>query len=106
MSIKGDLIAVGVAAAIVAAALWYAKKKLGDAGAAAQEILQDAWTASTDAAVAAGDAVIAKPAIAIGDVMGVPRTNETECQRAMREGRTWDSSFACDAGTFIKYLWN
>lgn len=36
-----------------------------------------------------------------GELVGIPRTNETECQKALREGRTWDASFACDAGTFI-----
>ncbi|TBO31326.1 hypothetical protein EYS42_08760 [Aquabacterium lacunae] len=46
---------------------------------------------------AAGDAVQT-----VGAAVGVPRTNETECQRALREGRTWDASFACDAGTFLK----
>lgn len=30
-----------------------------------------------------------------------PRTNETECDRALREGRTWDASFACPAARFI-----
>ena len=42
--------------------------------------------------------------IGIGDAIGVPRTNETECEKAMREGRTWDASFACPASTFLKYL--
>lgn len=37
----------------------------------------------------------------VGDAVGVPRTNETECERALREGRTWDASFACPAGKFI-----
>ncbi|MBV6324359.1 hypothetical protein [Duganella violaceipulchra] len=36
-----------------------------------------------------------------GDLLGIPRTNETECEKALREGRTWDASFACPAGTFI-----
>lgn len=44
--------------------------------------------------------------IGVGDVLGVPRTDETECERAMREGRTLDASFACPAGTWLKYVWN
>ena len=48
---------------------------------------------------AATDAVLS-----VGDAVGIPRTNETECQRAIREGRTWDASFACPAGTFLKSL--
>jgi hypothetical protein len=54
---------------------------------------------------AAGDAT-AGVAIGIGDVIGVPRTNESECEKAMREGRTWDASFACPAKTFIDYTIN
>lgn len=42
--------------------------------------------------------------LGVGDSMGVPRTNMTECERAMAEGRTWDASFACPAPVFLKYL--
>lgn len=44
--------------------------------------------------------------VGVGDVVGVPRTNETECDCAKREGRTWDASFACPAGDFLKYVFN
>jgi hypothetical protein len=37
----------------------------------------------------------------VGEAVGVPRTNESECDRALREGRTWDASFACPAGRFL-----
>jgi hypothetical protein len=37
----------------------------------------------------------------IGDSLGVPRTSESECDAALREGRLWDASFACPAGRFI-----
>jgi hypothetical protein len=65
--------------------------------------LADAVASGTGAIVgAAGDAA-AGVAIGIGDVIGVPRTNESECEAAMREGRTWDASFACPASTFVDY---
>jgi hypothetical protein len=48
------------------------------------------------------DGVIAGGAKGIGDIVGVPRTNKTACELALAEGRTWDASFACSAGTFIK----
>lgn len=54
------------------------------------------------AAVDAGVGVI----LGIGDKVGVPRTNEDECAKAIREGRTWDASFACPAGTWIKSLFS
>jgi fructose-specific phosphotransferase system IIC component len=37
----------------------------------------------------------------IGDSLGVPRTDQTECDRALAEGRLWDASFACPAGRFV-----
>lgn len=52
-----------------------------------------------------GDAV-GGVVVGVGDIIGIPRTNETECEKAMREGRTWDASFACPAGTWLKYLVN
>ena len=55
--------------------------------------------------VAVGGAIVDTSAgivLGIGDSVGIPRTNETECQRALREGRTWDASFSCPAATFIK----
>jgi hypothetical protein len=56
------------------------------------------FTSSTAQAIStsAGNAVQT-----VGETFGVPRTNETECQKALREGRTWDASFACPAGTFL-----
>ncbi|AVO42722.1 hypothetical protein [Simplicispira suum] len=56
---------------------------------------------------AAGSAVVdlgAGAVLGIGDAVGLPRTEMTECERAMAEGRTWDASFVCPAGTFLKYL--
>lgn len=52
------------------------------------------------AVVDAGAGVV----LGIGDGVGIPRTNMTECERAMAEGRTWDASFACPASTFLRYL--
>jgi hypothetical protein len=70
----------------------------------APQFASSAWqTASTaagsaiqTASTAAGNAIQS-----VGEVIGIPRTNETECQKALREGRTWDASFACPAGTWL-----
>lgn len=56
------------------------------------------------AAVGAVTGAATGAVLGIGDAVGVPRTSETGCQRAVREGRTWDASFACPAGTFIGSL--
>jgi hypothetical protein len=49
---------------------------------------------------AAGGAV-AGVALGVGDQIGLPRTDATECEKAMAEGRYWDASFVCPAGDFI-----
>lgn len=64
----------------------------------------DVGAAVGEAAVDFVDGAVGGVAVGIGDVIGVPRTNMTECERAIAEGRTWDASFACPAGTFLKYL--
>lgn len=103
MSAKNDLLVIaGVALALIAAA-YYAKKKLADAGAAVGEIMGDAWIAAATGATAAGN-IASLPVYAVGDAIGVPRTNMTECERAKAEGRTWDASFSCDAVDWLKYI--
>lgn len=52
------------------------------------------------------DGAVSEVVYGIGDAIGVPRTDETECQKAIREGRTWDASFACPAVDFLKYAWS
>ena len=58
---------------------------------------QDWGAAVGSGVVNAGAGVV----LGIGDAVGLPRTDMTECQRALAEGRRWDASFACPAGTFI-----
>jgi hypothetical protein len=57
-------------------------------------------------AVAAVDGVVSGAVIGAGEIIGVPATNETECDRAIREGRTWDASFSCPAGRFLGHIFS
>lgn len=85
--------AFGVGAAIVAAALIvYLVKRAGDGGAQAV----GAFAARVPIDVASGIV------LGVGDALGVPRTDESKCDRALREGRLWDASFACPALRFIR----
>jgi hypothetical protein len=67
---------------------------------------QGAGFAIGSAAVDLVDGVVSGTVLTVGDAVGVPRTDETECQRAKREGRTWDASFACPAGDFLSYVFS
>lgn len=62
--------------------------------------MPDAAAAAVRAIADAGAGV----AIGIGDALGVPRTDETECEKARREGRYLDASTACSAGTYLGYV--
>lgn len=60
--------------------------------------------AVTGAAVNAVGGAVEGTVKAIGENVGVPDTNKTQCQKDLAAGNTWASSFSCDAGTFIKSL--
>lgn len=79
-----------IAGAAVAALLAYKFKDLKGFG-----------TGIGGAAVDVVDGVISGAVVGIGQAVGVPQTNMTECQRAIAEGRTWDASFACPATDFL-----
>lgn len=94
---KTYLIAGGIAVAGIAFFYLYGKGDTPGGG-----FFQDVGEGAAEAAIDLVDGVVSGGAIAIGDKIGIPRTNMTECEKALAEGRTWDASFACPAGTFIK----
>ncbi len=81
--------------AVAATLLWVSLKGAKGAGAAL-----------VGTAVDLADGVFSEPVLIAGEVLGVPRTNLSECERAKLEGRTLDASFKCPAGDFLKYLFN
>jgi len=89
-----------IAGGLLVAAFVVFKKK--DLGAAAVDAAAGVGETVGQGAVAAAGGVV----LGIGDGIGVPRTNMTECERAKAEGRTWDASFACPAGDFLSYVFN
>jgi len=42
----------------------------------------------------------------ISDIIGLPNPSQTKCEQAKAKGNTWDASFYCSAGDFLKYLGN
>ncbi len=90
--ITGEPLALGalLVGAGLLVAVW-AKKKPGESFATA------AGTAAAGAVADAGAGVV----LGIGDVVGIPRTEQTQCERDLAAGSLWDASFSCPAGTFI-----
>lgn len=88
---------VWIAGAAVAGFALFAWRK-GGIGNAAQAI--------GEGAVSAAGGLFTGAVTGIGEGVGVPRTDESACAVALREGRWWDASFACPAGTFVKGAWS
>lgn len=59
-------------------------------------------TAAGGAAVEFADGLIGETIQSVGDVVGIPRTDETQCQKDVAAGRWWDASFSCPASDFLK----
>ena len=73
------------------------------------------WMA-TKAANAAGDVVknaagavdqaVATPVIAVGEMLGIPATNQDQCSIDLANGSLWDASFSCPAGRYLQAVRN
>lgn len=101
MDTKTVLVVGGVAAVAVAGLVM--KNKVEQAGGVTgffQDIAADGVSVVVDAVEGTATGVI----LGAGDVLGIPRTELNECELAIREGRTWDASFACPAGRFLEYV--
>ena len=91
LALPADLLnRVILGAVVVGGAYWFLRGTRG----VARDVVGGAAGAVVNASVGAIEG--------IGEAVGIPRTNQTECQKALAEGRTWDASFACPAGTFLK----
>lgn len=92
MNARALTIVAGVAVLALGLFVW----RKGGVSNAAQAI----GAGAVDAVQGAASGVV----YGIGDAVGVPRTSESACAAALREGRTWDASFACPAGDFVGSL--
>ncbi len=75
---------------------------VGAVAANAKEVGATVGTAAVDLV----DGVVTGTVTSAAATVGIPKTNQTECEKAKAEGRTWDASFACPAKDFLQYLWN
>ncbi|WP_295375633.1 hypothetical protein [uncultured Pseudacidovorax sp.] len=97
--------------------LWWLSRRLSSAGDALGQgitglgdAIGSAWGAVSDGGrvrQAIGDAggyagnVAAGTVEGIGLAVGIPRTNQTQCQQDLAAGRYWAASFSCPAGDYL-----
>ncbi len=93
---NAENIAIGAALLGVAALVVYVIVR-GPAG-----IIKDA----AKGAVRVADATVAGTVTGVSSAVGIPDTDAAKCAKAQAEGRTWDASFACPAGDFLKYVFS
>jgi hypothetical protein len=54
------------------------------------------------AGVNAANDVVGGAVVGLGDAIGIPPTDMTECQKLLAAGSYWDASFKCPAGALLK----
>jgi len=75
---------------------------LGTIGAAALLWFLHGGAQKAAAAVAAVPGELAAGAVqGVGDSIGIPRTDQTQCDADLAAGRMWSASFSCPASRFI-----
>jgi len=83
--------------AVLAALVWAMTRQGGAAGVGAS-----LGGAAVDFVDGAASGVV----IGIGEVVGIPPTNKTQCEIDKAAGNTWAASFSCPAKDFLTYLWD
>lgn len=99
-AVSGDLVIELAIGAVVIGAAWWAISKLSGAASSAVNATADAVVGAAHVA----DSGVATVVTGIGSAVGLPTTNDSECAQLLREGKTWEASFKCPAGTFLSYL--
>lgn len=87
MAIKDDAFFVAVGAVILIGGAWYLKKQITAGATAVNKVV--------------GGAVVG-----IGSAVGIPATDQTQCQQDIAAGKTLASSFSCPATDFLSSLVN
>lgn len=97
MKVSQDTMILAGGVGLAALALWWVSR-----GGNGQAVGQTVGSAAVSTIVGAGTGVV----LGVGEAVGIPRTDMTECERAKAEGRTLDASFKCGAGDFLAWMWN
>ena len=58
------------------------------------------------AAVNAAAGTVEGATIAAGSIVGIPQTDQTQCEAACAAGDGWSASKYCTAGRYLSYLLN
>ena len=90
---------VGLGLVALAAVAWIGKK-------AAEKGAAGIGQAAGGAAVDLIDGAVGGTVERIGGLVGIPATSPDACAAAKAAGDTWEASFACPAGDFLKWFWN
>lgn len=65
-------------------------------------VWQKGIAGATKAAVNAASDAVGGAVVGLGDAIGIPETNMSECEQLLAGGHYWDATFKCPAGTLLK----
>lgn len=68
-------------------------------------IVRESAAGIAEGAVTAIGDVAGGAVLGIGDAVGVPRTDQSQCEADKAAGRWWDASFSCPAKDFVSGAW-
>ncbi len=88
MKLSNDTALIGAAVLAGLGLIWWVTRP-GNAAALAQGAVGLAGEAATGTVIGVGKAV------------GIPQTNQTQCQKDLAAGNWWDASFSCPASDFL-----
>lgn len=88
--------------AVIAALIW---RKVADAKGPSQSWVGYMAEQTGAAVVDAVDGVLSGAVYAVGDKVGVPRTDAERGREELAAGNYWDASFHLPAGDFINGVW-
>lgn len=67
---------------------------------------RDVGTTIGGAVVDLADGALSGAVVGAGQVVGIPATNQTQCERDKAAGNTWAASFSCPAADWLRYVVN
>ena len=102
MKVATDTKILLIGAVLAIGGVWYVSRQIRGVAGSAGKVVSDAydWIGVNTKGAWVNDAA-GRFVQGAGAAIGIPRTNADDCRRAIAEGRTWDASFACPAGTFL-----
>lgn len=104
MKVSAETVVTVAAGLALGLTILYAWKQLTSAAGSIGDAVASGVGAAAGAVATGVDTAVSTPVYAIGDAIGVPRTDAQKCAQAQREGDGWTAAVYCPAGDFLGWI--